>query len=162
MADRVLPVVLLALAVAMAGCGVDTGSSPTDATRPTTASPTVVQPTTATETRRTVVPRREYPTPPEHLANGTAERVALDYETTLVHNVLRNLSVRNFTVDRGTEVRARVLNHSDDGIYVRTSVEFFYTMGIESYGCTQRATYFVNGTTIERVGGTDVTPLCSG
>lgn len=158
--------VLLVCVVAIAGCGGPGASGlATEGTGSVSTSPTASSDTTPTpsvDTTRDRTPaRRQYPTPPENVTNETATQVALEYEKTLVHDTLSTLSYENFTVGSDDQVHARILNRSADGTYVRTTVEFHYSMGIESYGCIQRATYFVNRTAISRVGGTDMTPLCS-
>lgn len=94
-----------------------------------------------------------YPNPPANLTTETAKQVALEYEVALFQNELQN---EHSFVDASD---ARVVNRSSGGIYIVTVIHYGeeeYNAG-EGWGCQIDATYFVNTTTIRRIGGTDIT-----
>jgi len=138
--------------VALSGCSVvfngPSGAHQTTATTPGTTTPTT-----------TVLPLEEYPSPPATLTNQTAKEVVLTYELALISNTFRNESYENFSVGID-DPEAVVLNRSGGGVYVQTHVVYAWDVvprgGLDEE-CDETAIYFVNTTTVHRLGGTDVT-----
>jgi hypothetical protein len=123
------------------------GSDAVGMTTPTT-DPTPETPTTAR--------REEHPDPPTTLRNATVTQVVRDFDEVRIHNVLRE-HYRDFSVGAYGTNTARVLNRSDDGVYVRvtTSYSYQYESGYAD-GLTARSVYFANETVIRRVNGTEL------
>lgn len=97
--------------------------------------------------------RQAFPDPPANLSSDAVRTVAIEYEQTRVHNLLRNESrITSFEIGYLLSPNATVVNRTDTGVYVRVEVHYSYATDTkQADGVPVRSLYYLNTTTIRLV-----------